>query len=440
VVFRSDGYHLGVGSCCATGERVGDYRDTVSRQRGVVTGSDTSTARRFSPWRTFLPRYWLPTIDPGIRNGNRIGAMTSGFDVIGRHSFDAKVTFPTNDLGGVVGNISYSYRGLGLPVIQLDAVQDWQSLGGISERSAPQTVIGELFRRTWSGDALLTWLRSRYRTAFALTVGPGIEYRTHVTTPGNLISRIDSTGQFGNLTYPSLVAGASFANYQRPPFSISPEDGLQLSLTVRDRLRSGPLATGGQTLSTIGATTLYKSLNLPGFAHHVIALRGAGGYADKKASGYYFIGGISGSPFQVVPGYVLGEGRKTFPVRGFLPGTLAGTRAFAGSAEYRMPLFLLGGGPGILPFFFDRSSLTVFGDYGTAWCPTVSTTTEVCNRTGQDRRSDIGSVGGELNLNLGVLSWDTPYRFRLGLVHPTQNGAAFRRTSMQVYLVSGVSF
>jgi outer membrane protein assembly factor BamA len=205
-------------------------------------------------------------------------------------------------------------------------------------------------------------------------------------------------------------------------------------------LRSGANATGGQSFSAVGTASLYKSIDLPGFAHHVIALRGAAGVADNRTNGYYSVGGVSGSPFQVVPGYVLGEGRKTFPVRGFLAGSVIGTRAFTGSLEYRMPLWLLGGSPGIFPFFFDRSSLTLFGDYGSAWCPTISTTTEVCNRTDQDRRIRIGSAGAEINLNLGVLSWDSPYRFRLGVAHPVQNGAFFERQPLQVYLVSGLSF
>ena len=82
--------------------------------------------------------------------------------------------------------------------------------------------------------------------------------------------------------------------------------------------------------------------------------------------------------FEIVPGYVIGEGRRTFPVRGFEAGTVAGIRAFAGSVEYRVPLFLVGNSPSILPFFVDRSSLTLFGDYGTAWCPSVKAGREVC--------------------------------------------------------------
>jgi hypothetical protein len=64
----------------------------------------------------------------------------------------------------------------------------------------------------------------------------------------------------------------------------------------------------------------------------------------------------------------------------------------------------------------------------------------VCNRSGLDTRIEIGSVGAEVNLNLGFFSWDTPYRFRLGVAHPTQNGTFFGRNSVQMYLVSGVSF
>ena len=186
--------------------------------------------------------------------------------------------------------------------------------------------------------------------------------------------------------------------------------------------------------------SLYKSLDLPGYAHHVIALRGSIGYADTRAAGYYAVGGVSGSPFQIVPGYVIGEGRKTFPVRGFLPGSLIGTRAVTGSAEYRVPLFIAGRGTDALPFFLDRSSLSIFGDYGSAWCPSIAAGREVCNRASQGSRLYLGSVGGELNLTLGVLSWDAPYRFRFGVVHPTQNGGLFARSAAQFYVVSGASF
>lgn len=449
VLFRADGYHLGVGSCCATGsgandsralERVEPYLDTVPRGPVAPVVSETSAVRSFSPWRTLIPRYWLPNLDDGIDGGYRIGASTSGIDVIGRHAISANLAVPTNDRGGITGSVAYQYAGLGLPVIQLDASQDWQTLGGIFARDPQRHLIGELFRRTRNADALATWVRQRYRTVVTVSGGAGLERWSHVTTPAGLIPSIDTTGQFGTLDFPQLIAGASFANYQRPPFSISPEDGVSLNVTARDRLSSGLTASGPQSLSVVGTASVYKSLNLPGFAHHVFALRGAGGWADVNTNGYFSVGGVSGTTFEIIPGYVLGEGRRTFPVRGFAGGTLLGTRAVTGSAEYRIPLLLFGGAPGVLPFFFDRTSLTLFGDYGKAWCPNVRAGRQVCNQAGQDQGLDIGSVGAELNLNFGVFSWDTPTRFRVGVVHPMENGALFGRSKTQLYFVSGVSF
>jgi hypothetical protein len=447
--FRSDGYHLGVSDCCdvvtaaaSAGEaqRVDDYRATVQGEVLSAPATDSGRATRYSPWRTLVPRYWLPTIDAGIDGGYRIGGSTSGSDVVGRHAYTATIEFPTNNTG-VVGDFLYQYRGLGVPTIQVDAGQDWESLQGIFSRQGNLPLVGEVFRRTWTADVLSTWTRQRTRSTLAFTAGAGVEHRSHVATPDNsLLAAIDSSGALGSPTFPILIASTGFANYQRPILSISPEDGVQVTLTVLDRLRSGAAGHGAQSLSTVATTAIYKSLDLPGFAHHVLALRGAYGHADVHATGYYLVGGVSGSSFQIVPGYAIGEGRKIFPVRGFESGTLAGIRAFSGSAEYRIPLFLIGKSPGILPFFFDRSSLTLFGDYGTAWCPSVRIGREVCNRAGQTNRTDIASVGGELNLNLGVLSWDSPYRFRLGAVTPTYDGHLFGRPSFQVYLVTGLSF
>jgi Tol biopolymer transport system component len=443
VVFRADGYHLGVDLPTERPTVYGDtkaYVDTTPSASAAPVVSDTSRATRYSPWRTLIPRYWLPTIEDGIDGGYRIGGTTLGYDVVGRHTIRGSLAFPTNNTG-VVGDFSYQYSGLGLPVLQVDGAQSWESLGGVFSRVTDIPIVGEVFRRTLSADALATWIRQRTRTALSMTAGFGVEYRTHVSTPDrSLLASIDTSGALGALTFPSIIAAAGFANYQRPPFSISPEDGVQLNVTIRDRLRSGVSGTGAQSVSVVGSGSVYKSLDFPGFAHHVLAIRGAGGYADERAAGYFLVGGVSGNTFEIIPGYTLGEGRKTFPVRGFEAGTLAGIRAVSASAEYRIPLFLTGWSPSVLPLFFDRSSVALFSDFGTAWCPTVRGGREVCNRAGQDDRIDIASAGAELNLNLGLLSWDSPYRFRLGVVTPTYDGNYFGRPKLQAYVVAGVSF
>lgn len=449
VVFRSDGYHLGVAPCCLGntpgGVRVAPMLDTVAGRGLAPVVVDSGPVRRYSPWRTFLPRYWQPTWDQGVQSGTsvgyRIGIMTSGADVVGRHIMTAHVDVPTNNTG-VTGSISYQYAGFGLPVIQAGASQDVDWLGSVFARDAKRTPLGDVYRRTVNGDLLATWLRARYRTFLSVSGGFALEHRSHSTTANLPLSAIDSNGVLGSPTFPTVLAAFGFSDTQRPPFSISPEDGVSFNTTIRDRFNSGATGNGGASYSTVATAAIYKSLNFPGFAHHVIALRGSAGYADERAAGYYSVGGVSGTSFELIPGYTVGEGRKTFPVRGFAPGTLLGTRALTGSAEYRAPLFFLGGAPGLLPFFFDRSSLTFFGDWGTAWCPSIATTREVCNVTNPvlTNRMKIASAGGELNLNLGVLSWDSPTRLRLGVVAPTHNGALFGQGKVQAYFVAGISF
>src|SRR6185437_15829344 len=113
-------------------------------------------------------------------------------------------------------------------------------------------------RRTLDGELLGTWLRQRYRTALSFTTGAGVEHRSSASSPPGLIAQIDSNGAFGTHIYPTLLAGAGFANYQRPPFSISPEDGIQFNITVRDRLRSDVTGSGGASYSTVGQASIYK--------------------------------------------------------------------------------------------------------------------------------------------------------------------------------------
>jgi hypothetical protein len=439
VMFRTDGYHLGVGDCCTpAGEPVPVYRDTTPGRVAPIV-AESGAVRRYTPWRTLAPRYWLPTISDAMHGGYYLGAATSGSDVVGRHSVAASIGIPTNNTG-IVGDVAYRYAGFGLPILDVTATQDWSYRGHIFSREPNRAVIGEVRRRVRDGDLLATWIRQRYRRAFSLTGGVGVEHRDHVTLPDGLAPLVDTAGALGSPTFPRLLLSAGFANYQRPPFSISPEDGVSISVTVRDRLRSGEPGNGSYTLSTVGVAQAFKSLDLPGFAHHVAALRVAGGWADERSNGYYEVGGISGGTIALIPGYAVGEGRRTFFVRGFAPNTLAGTRALAASAEYRIPLLLTGRGIGWMPFFLDRSSINAFWDFGTAWCPTARAGREVCVDPVLTQHFRIASAGAELNFNLGVLSWDQPYRFRLGLAAPTLNRAFFGRPSVQMYFTVGASF
>src|SRR5207253_7966079 len=116
------------------------------------------------------------------------------------------------------------------------------------------------------------------------------------------------------------------------PYAISSEDGVRGSVFARHRF---------DWYSEINArTSAYKSIDAFGFAHHVIALR-ANGIARTGAS-----------PFVTEVG---GEA-EFLPVRGFSSGTLFGRSAWSATAEYRIPLALIGRGSKMRPLFLDRVS------------------------------------------------------------------------------------
>jgi hypothetical protein len=439
---KSDGFHLGVADCCAAGlVAQAPILDTVPDPRVPPIEIDTTPARPYSPWTTFLPRYWIPQSDQGFKSGAyRFGGSTIGQDVIGRDVLNATLLIPT-DNSGLTGGLTYTYNGLGVPALELDASQDWTRLGVISEREPPFSIMGDVRERQREADVSATWTRQRYRSALAVTAAAGLERNDFLATPSDtLLPLVDTSGRYNSATIPTVTLAAAYATYSIPPFAISPEDGLSTAVTVQDQLKSGVTSMGPPTLSTVGTLSLYKALPLPGYSHSVFALHAAGGYADTRANGYFEVGGISGGTFQILPGIAIGGGAQTFGVRGFEPATLLGVEAFAGSAEYRMPLRLDATSVGILPFFLQRSSLTFFGDYGVAWCPSTAGDREVCTDQILQRRTGISSAGAELNVDAGLLSWDVPYRFRLGAALPLLNGQAAGLPRIVWYVTSGVSF
>ena len=299
------------------------------------------------------------------------------------------------------------------------------------------------------------------RTFSFASVGLGAEIRDYATDSTSLIARIDSLYR-DTYYYPRVVLSAGWSNLQFPPEAISPEDGIALQATSRHRWRTDRLAGSGSstagpetsrvTTSVIGSTSAFKSLDFPGYSHHVLALNVAGGIEDNRSTSYFEVGGVSGGVLDIFPGYVLGEGRRTFGVRGFDPAAQIGIYAFKASAEYRAPLVMPASGLGTLPLFFERTTLTLFGDAGSAWCPAVFAARPApgfsrCTPLEADagiiftEPKVMASAGAELALTAAILSWDVPYRFRAGAAFPFAGRQyAFGDTKPRVYFAIGASF
>ncbi|MEO7713709.1 MAG: hypothetical protein ABIV10_12410 [Gemmatimonadaceae bacterium] len=434
---RADGYHLGVAPVPsqALGERAVRLPDSLAAPARVDSQPlAAGHYRRYSPWRSARPRYWYPIIEPANVRGTRLGATTSGVDALNRHFYSGYAALSTSG-EGAVGGLFYRYAGLRRPVIDAAVAQDWTSLGSVVDSSG--AVQGTLLKRTQDVVLAATFVRPRVRSYSNVSVGLGMERRRFATEPGQTLSRLDAS--FGRTyAYPRLFVGAVWVNSRRPALSISPEDGVALAFTARERLRTDA-ASRTASLSVVGTATGYRSLDLPGFAHHVLAVRVAGGFADRRAATALEVGGTSGTAVEIVPGYNVGEGRRTFGVRGFESASVYGTSAAAASLEYRAPFVLGGRGLRLLPFFFDRSSLTAFADAGVATCARDPLYLSICSPAPRIGRT-IASVGAELGISAALLQWDAPQAIRVGVAAPVVGRDVTNARRASAYLAFGLSF
>ena len=402
--------------------------DSVVRSDAPATG--------YSAWRSLLPRYWLPAAGQSDQNRSMWGFITSGSDVVDRHSYQLTALYEPRR-GEPDITFSYTYAGLGNPLLGLSGVEEWDHIPFTLVDSARNPVgTGILTRRKRFASASATLLRPRVRTNASLTIGAQMEWRDFGTDPAPLLAQLDPSFR-KTYTYPTLWAGAGWSNVRAPWLAISAEDGIQLSASVAQRWRSDAVSQTRST-SVVGIAAAFKSLDFPGFAHHVLALRAAAAWADANATSEVEAGGVSGSVLTIAPGVTLGEGRRTFPVRGFAAGAQFGIRALGASVEYRAPLALPASGLGKLPLFFQKVNLTLFGDAAAAWCPSGLTASVICSTQGSPR-TWMASAGAELHLDASYL-YDFPYRFRLGAAAPVAGRSYFGKNSVAVYFAVGVPF
>ena len=418
VLFLADGYHIGAARLeggVVTADHEAMTRDGAPTPRPEQMplppqARDTSAARRYSPWRTLVPRYWLPTFDTEDDGSDAFGGVTSGEDVIGRHSYSAGLSVSTasGDLSGAIG---YGYAGLGNPLLGISIAQ-FSDYDALFFNSPDRPFAGWLRERTQSVALSATLRRQRVRTGSSLTVAADLERETFSTRPDSLLGRLDADLSARDYLGAQLFGG--WSNTRRPGLAISLEDGISLSGGARTRWRRGG---GTPTRLATGTLRIYKALDLPGFAHHVLAARVSGGWANEASTSDFEVGGTSGSAIEIFPGFSVGDSPRTFAVRGFSGGFQTGLRAAAGSVEYRAPLAMPTRGLGLLPFYFDRLSLTLFGDAGAAWCG-EGTTNLICG--GRPTEPEwLTSAGAEVNLD-AALPYDIPYRFRFGAAAPIQ--------------------
>jgi hypothetical protein len=396
--------------------------------------ADTSRATKYSALPTLWPRYWQPVFASTTDDGFSFGLQTSGSDIVQRHSYTLELQHNTR-FDENSAWLFYRYAGLGLPLVDVFASQSYSNGSLFADINGGTQNVGDLLELDRYTSLEATFVRPRFRTYSLASLGVEVERISYATTPDTLFPHLNPFYQTAR-TFPGIIASAGWSNAQRPVLSISPEDGISASVSARNRWRRG--TSGGSTRSIVGVTSLFKSLDLPGPAHHVLAARIAGGITDDETPNLFSAGGLSGTTLELFPGYSFGQQRRTFGVRGYPPSAESGIRAYAATLEYRAPLFTPSRGFRFIPVFIDRGSLSLFGETGRAYCPGSAVSDGVC-QTVDVTSPAMTSVGAELNFDTG-LQLDEQARIRLGVAFPLAHRIEFGADRVQAYVTFGASF
>jgi hypothetical protein len=411
-----------------------DSTSVLPPSRGAPVATVDVAPSDYNALASLLPRYWTPLLSDGYSGAYRVGGYTSGFDLVGRHSWAASVTQDTKR-NEPDYDIGYDFAGFGVPVVSLGTSQVWDHPG---VPDSARKLLLPVARRKRFVDGALTFQRRRFRSALSVAVGGSYEWRDFralAEVPVTRFAPADRAALARTYTYPSVYAGIGFGTARQPPLALGPEDGVSAQATVTQRWRTdAPDVT--RATGVYGTLTAYRGFDFGARVHHLLAVRVAAARQDITSASEYQAGGNSGTIVQVVPGVTFGDGRRAFFARGFEPGTLVGNRAMAANAEYRFPIAFPGSGLGATPVFFQRISGVLFADAATAWCSSGSTTSPICPKA--TPREWLGSVGAELHVDAAV-QYDAPYRLRFGVAQPT-SATTRAPGGMKMYVTLGLPF
>jgi hypothetical protein len=347
----------------------------------------------YASWGSLRPHFWIPLgLDAG-QAGRFLGAATAGADAVRRYTYVVEALV-SGSPARAQGYFFLLSQALGDPTLDLYVANAW-SLTGIDSTGH---VVSSEHRE---GSIGATMLAHRWRSFVSLRVAAEYEGRRYVSIPDTNLAAIcngcinrDRVGGSATLALGSVVAA---------PLAVSLQDGGSAALLYRRKEEQGT----DRWLNEVRARgNLYARLGPRlGFAYPVFALRGAFGAMDGPIPDHLSVGGVSSGGVNFGFGQA-GATFRTFPVRGYPADALRGRRAATLTAEYRMPVTLLGRLLGHLPFGADKLAFAVFGDVGDAW-----------NVGEPPRLHRLRSLGAELIGDMTV-SYDLPLRVRLGIAQP----------------------
>jgi hypothetical protein len=158
--------------------------------------------------------------------------------------------------------------------------------------------------------------------------------------------------------------GFSYSNQERYLYSVGPSRGFILQVNADVATRETASDYDYYAFSYL----MTRYLQMPWHPDHTLAMHARGAWASGNPSvrGAYYVGGFVDLPL-LDSSYNVNPFQGGFVLRGYPPGSYAGSQFHLANLEYRMPLWHPERGLSTLPVFFNRVSALAFVDYGGAF-------------------------------------------------------------------------
>ena len=353
--------------------------------------------RPYDPLETLWPLAWSPafSFSSAQDTASTLGVDLEAVDSARQHALVGSfTTAPERD--ALSTRVSYTWRRF-VPSLSLSF--------GHSVRAADTAFHGNArqpFRETVNSASMAVAMPLSRNL---IRVSSAVRYGFTVTTPAeNPEPSHDPLDPATVIPEPtragSLSATLRFGAANAFAFAVSTEEGRSLGLTLR--IRHPHLGGDFETGEIFADYSEY----VPLWWRHVLALRAvtAFGRGDPGRNVFYALGAPQERNL-LLDGLDRVFFGSTF-LRGYPRGTETGNRYALLTAEYRLPLLDVFGGPSMVPLFLRRLKLAAFTDWGQASADPLDYAPDAFRR----------SAGAEL-VTESTLGWRLALSARLGYAH-----------------------
>ncbi len=351
---------------------------------------------RYQPYQSLYPESWW--LQAGFTQGDEfLGLVLEGNDMAENHWWNLSASYNFS-YKSVSANASYSYQRL-WAALSASLSYSRGPRGGLTIDGHPEQFTEQNLLA--SASVSLPILRSNRFGAATLRFTYRYQRFNSVDEPAappdpdtQLLSRPEE-GQLSG-----VALGISYGRVYGYRYSVSPERGRVLGVYLS--YYDPHLGSDYQVLNVSWSWTEY--LHMPWLAHHVLALRLAGGISRGTLyrRGVYTVGGLPGQDLLQALIDVAPVGGAY--LRGYPSVAMWGDQYHLLNVEYRLPITWINWAPWTLPIYFRRLSAAVFTDVGAAFFGTM-------------QRDDVKvGLGAELLLEV-VVGYYEPLTFRLGYAY-----------------------